>query len=67
MARDDGGALTWRADVDASQPLAGGAVAEFVITDGRGDWDKSPSGENYMIFEAGSYELRDGALVRMDG
>ena len=41
-------------------------LVEFVITDGNGDWDKAPSGENYYISEPGSFELRDGQLSKLD-
>jgi hypothetical protein len=58
LARD-GDFLTWAAEVGAD---AEGPLLEFVLTDKQGDWDKPPSGENYVIFEHGTYVLKDGQL-----
>lgn len=30
-----------------------------------GDWDKSPTGENYRVPSVGVFELRDGALTEV--
>lgn len=57
------GVLVWHGELDPeAQPFLSGAVAEFVITDGAGDWDKSPEGENYRVYSGGTYELCDGQL-----
>jgi hypothetical protein len=68
MQRDaaDEGVLLWRGEVAEGAQLEGGGVVEFVITDGAGDWDKSPTGENYRLGEVGVYELRDGTLSRLE-
>lgn len=35
---------------------------EFVLTDGEGNWDRDPSGSNYIINEPGSFVLSAGVL-----
>lgn len=68
MQRDPvAGALVWRGALNTgAEPFDSGAVAEFVITDGAGDWDKSPDGENYRVYECGTYALREGQLQRLE-
>lgn len=66
MQRDDSGALTWHTTVTEGAQLEGGGVAEFVITDGFGDWDKNPAGENYKLPGAGVFVLQDGALTEVE-
>lgn len=67
MERDEAGdVFVWRGALDATAvPFDSGAVAEFVITDGSGDWDKSPDGENYRLFAPGTHDLCDGKLTRL--
>lgn len=61
------GVLVWRGALDpAAVPFESGAVAEFVITDGAGDWDKSPDGENYRVYGSGTYDLCDGQLQAVE-
>jgi hypothetical protein len=60
----DGEWVVWKARMpERSAADNGGPIAEFVITDGQGDWDKSPTGENYVIPTPGVWELRDGELT----
>ena len=66
MERDASGALTWQATVAEGAEMEGGGVAEFVITDGADDWDKSPSGENYKLPGVGLFVLRDGNLTHVE-
>lgn len=63
MQRDPEGALTWQATVAEGAQMEGGGVAEFVITDGEGDWDKAATGENYKLPDVGVFVLRDGTLI----
>jgi len=49
------GGTVWTAQVDASK-------LEFVCTDGKGDWDKTPSKANYLIHSPGSYEVVCGHI-----
>lgn len=44
--------------------FAGCKRLEFVLTDGRGGWDKPSSGQNYLIEGAGSYSLEHGKITR---
>jgi hypothetical protein len=55
----DGDYLTWSTEVAAD---AEGQLLEFVLTDKQGDWDKPPSGGNYVISELGMHLLKDGEL-----
>ena len=55
--------LQWAGTVPAD---ATAALLEFVVTDKQGDWDKPPTGDNYVINERGSFLLKDGQLSRMD-
>jgi hypothetical protein len=58
----DGEVLKWSAKAtDGSESN----LVEFVITDGNGDWDKPPTGDNYCIQEPGSYRLKDGVLSKL--
>eukprot|EP00892_Ulva_mutabilis_P005593 jgi/Ulvmu1/3405/UM016_0022.1 len=58
--------FVWRGALDPTAvPFDSGAVTEFVITDGSGDWDKSPDGDNYRLFLPGAYDLSDGQLTSM--
>lgn len=63
MERDASGAFTWQATVAEGAQMEEGGVAEFVITDGAGDWDKSPTGENYKLPGVGAFSLQDGTLT----
>jgi uncharacterized protein YaiE (UPF0345 family) len=63
----DGEWLVWKAPVPEEVPADNGALAEFVITDGNGDWDKPQTGDNYVIPAHGVWELRNGELTPASG
>lgn len=62
----DGDWLIWKVPVPAGT-AEDEPVAEFVITDGEGNWDKPADGGNYVVISQGTWALRDGELTRLDG
>ncbi|KAI5078211.1 hypothetical protein GOP47_0005882 [Adiantum capillus-veneris] len=38
------------------------ARLEFVVTDGQGNWDQAPNGNNYLLETPGIFDLRSGVL-----
>lgn len=42
-------------------------LLEFVVTNGKGDWDKPATGGNYEVAAPGIYALRGGALAPVKG
>jgi len=49
------------AGLHSSAPLL-----EFVVTNGRGDWDKPPRGSNYAVVRPGRYILNRGEIHNID-
>eukprot|EP01025_Chloroclados_australasicus_P034785 TRINITY_DN35516_c0_g1_i2.p3 TRINITY_DN35516_c0_g1~~TRINITY_DN35516_c0_g1_i2.p3 ORF type:complete len:154 (-),score=29.55 TRINITY_DN35516_c0_g1_i2:487-948(-) len=62
LEREDG-VLSWSALTDSVED--GVPLVEFVITDGEGDWDKPVTGENYKVFENGTFELSMGEITKV--
>ena len=67
MFKPEYGSAEWSYDepeivVDAFPPPS---LLEFVITDGRDDWDHAPDGYNYFIAQQGVYQLIDGQLTEL--
>ncbi|GBF87879.1 sucrose phosphatase [Raphidocelis subcapitata] len=51
----------------AAAAAAAPPLLEFVVTNGKGDWDKPTTGGNYEVAAPGIYALRGGALAPVEG
>ncbi|KAL4425696.1 hypothetical protein ABPG75_009712 [Micractinium tetrahymenae] len=63
----------WKAaslDTAASSAGSNGSASapqlEFVVTDGYDHWDKAPDGGNYVIQQAGRWQLAEGELAQAE-